>query len=474
MLSANPDKIANGGFFSLFNLPPTIFKEDVLEKLGEVMAGIETPGTGSIDSGYVYLGQFIAHDVSRLTAPGRMFVPALDLVQERTSPLDLDSVYGGEHVWARVDATTGKMKLGRAIDVETGRWTSENDLPRIPSGIALIGDDRNDENLLVAQLHLQFLKLHNYFVDHIRRDHAGLSVQELFEQARLQTILHYQEIVLFDFLETMIDRAVWRRVIASNSGSIWDPLPAEYPRIPVEFSAAAFRFGHSMVRRDYSLNSGQSALLRDLFTMTGTGGFGGLPGLPDSYIVDWRYFFSDSRWDASREFANVSLAIDPVVPIRLGDGTLLAAKNLRTGNRSLLPDAQSIVRHIERHHPTLAIESGLRLLTGRELSPDVAVRVQGSDEFKIVGLLELIGDRGFERKTPLWYYILAEALALKGGRQLGPLGSLLVAEVLRALVLLSKASILTTQDINPGYIQRTRRIDGNIYLSMSDVVHAVR
>lgn len=473
MLRANPNTVANGGFFSLFDLPPTIFKEDALEKLGEVMTRIQAKGF-CIPAGYVYLGQFIAHDVSRLVSPGQMFVPALELIQERSSALDLDSVYGGEHVSVRIDASTGKMKLGRAIDADTGQWTSENDLPRTRCGTALIGDDRNDENLLVAQLHVLFLKLHNHFVEHIRRDKAGLSVQELFEQARLQTILHYQEIVLFDFLETVIDPRVWRRVIAGNTGSLWDPVPVEYARIPVEFSAAAFRFGHSMVRAEYALNPGRAASLLDLFTMTGDGGFGGLHGLPDSHIVDWRFFFSDRRWDGPHQFPNPGLLIDPAVPVRLPNGTSLAIKNLHTGNRSLLPDAQSIVQYIERHHSALACEIGLRALTERELSPIFGIPAQDADQFDFFSLLELVGYCGFDRKTPLWYYILAEALALNRGERLGPLGSLLVAEVLRALVLLSRPSILPTCSVNPGYIQRTKCIDGKMYLSMGDVVHAIQ
>ena len=43
-----------------------------------------------------------------------------------------------------------------------------NDLPRAPHGFALIGDHRNDENLIVAQLHLAFLKFHNKVVAGIR------------------------------------------------------------------------------------------------------------------------------------------------------------------------------------------------------------------------------------------------------------------------------------------------------------------
>jgi hypothetical protein len=41
---------------------------------------------------------------------------------------------------------------------------------------------------------------------------------------------------------------------------------------------------------------------------------------------------------------------------------------------------------------------------------------------------------GIEERTPLWYYILAEAKAKGGGTRLGPVGSTIVAAVLIELV----------------------------------------
>jgi hypothetical protein len=49
---------------------------------------------------------------------------------------------------------------------------------------------------------------------------------------------------------------------------------------------------------------------------------------------------------------------------------------------------------------------------------------------------------GFDERTPLWYYILAEAEFLRDGRRLGPVGSTIVAEVLVGLIRRSPDSIL--------------------------------
>ncbi len=58
------------------------------------------------------------------------------------------------------------------------------------------------------------------------------------------------------------------------------------------------------------------------------------------------------------------------------------------------------------------------------------------------GQVAALRDGGFQERTPLWYYVLAEAAARADGRHLGPVGSTIVAEVLIGLVRRSDDSIL--------------------------------
>src|SRR3546814_18230964 len=76
-----------------------------------------------------------------------------------------------------------KLLIGQNITVPFGNVQGdfENDLPRGPHGMALIGDPRNDENLLVAQTHLPFLKFHNTVFDMLESEGTGQG--ELFAQA---------------------------------------------------------------------------------------------------------------------------------------------------------------------------------------------------------------------------------------------------------------------------------------------------
>ena len=128
-----------------------------------------------------------------------------------------------------------------------------NDLPRQgrsedPSTdrAALIGDPRNDENLIVSQLHLAFLKAHNGLVDEIGGD---------FDSVRSEMRRRYQRIVLTDFLAKVCDPAVLSDVMA-NGPRNWRITDGGDLFMPVEFAAAAYRFGHSMVRTlyDYNIN----------------------------------------------------------------------------------------------------------------------------------------------------------------------------------------------------------------------------
>src|SRR5688572_19098926 len=149
----------DGGFFSLFDLSPTLFGAEALEALGNKMAQIHPPKSGDIPSGYVYLGQFITHDVTSLAPPANVATSQDELVNLTTPTLDLNNVYGQGFGEEFVNQGTARMRLGAA--------PAANDLPRKKDGTPLTPEQRDDENLLISQLHVQFLKLHNFFVREI-------------------------------------------------------------------------------------------------------------------------------------------------------------------------------------------------------------------------------------------------------------------------------------------------------------------
>ena len=209
-------------------------------------------GDSRIPAAYTYFGQFVDHDVT-LEANSASLPDLLDpdlaplgrsqirenIRNTRTAALELDSVYGPP-----APRNGDRMEIGK-VDESGGRPPGKNDfndLPREPrrrlpehDRAALTGDPRNDENLVIAQLHVAFLRAHNRLVGQ----------GKTFGEARRTLRRHYQHIVLHDFLKKIADPQIVDETIQENR--VYDPRDERF-FLPLEFSVAAYRFGHSMVR----------------------------------------------------------------------------------------------------------------------------------------------------------------------------------------------------------------------------------
>ncbi|TCO72461.1 peroxidase family protein [Rhodovulum euryhalinum] len=422
-----------GKFGRMFpGLPGLHVDDDRLQALAQAMLdpGGLSGDNPRIPAGFTYFGQFIDHDITLdLTSLGEKMRDPTAVQNFRSPSLDLDSIYGrgpdgSPHMYARDPATgktTPKLLLGRNITVGFGNVTGEfrNDLPRSPEGQALIGDHRNDENLIVAQTHLSFLKFHNKVVDHLADQ--GIADEHLFHEARQTVTWHYQWLVLHDFLGRLTQPGTVDRIL--HDGRKFYRFK-KFPYMPVEFSGAAYRLGHSMVRQDYDYNRVfPNADFSLLFGFTGLSGqiIGDLAPqsptaplpvshLPSNWIIDWRRFYDLD--DTMTPQATRKL--DPFLAAELhtlpGGGGNLAFRNLKRGVQMGLPSGQSVADAMNIANRITADE----LASG----PDGAVAAR----------------HGLHTQTPLWYYILKEAEVKGGGARLGPVGSAIVAEVLVGLV----------------------------------------
>ena len=402
-----------------------------------------------IPSGYTYLGQFIDHDVT--------FDPVSSLQRQndpealnnlRTPRLDLDSVYGRGPAdqpylyQQQPDGDPAKLALGRAVRHGSGRGAC--DLPRLGNA-ALIGDPRNDENLIVSQLQTVFVRFHNAVADHVRGQ--GFTRDDVFKEAQRLTRWHYQWVVVHDFLRAhvvgpeIVDDILRGEdyVVSTLPGQAGDDRDAapfeslqrtivrprllfycyeEQPFMPVEFSVGAYRFGHSMVRPSYFIND----YLREATGEKRIPIFGknrapdnvenlnGFRPLPDDFGFQWKFFFTvadeaflpQPSYRIDDELVNPlgKLPVDPPAP----GLESLALRNLLRGVRLGLPSGQAVARAM-----------GISPLTTDEL--DLA-KVAPS----------------FAEHAPLWYYVLREASLRADGRRLGPVGGRIVAEVLIGLL----------------------------------------
>jgi hypothetical protein len=467
--------------YTLFNnkVPWACFSEADLRALGDAMTQVGMQGSSAL-AGYTYLGQFLAHDLSKLRIEGHNKVVksfTTDVLRSDVTPvLDLGSVYDGAKTGSRLrDGDSAHMALG-AAQRKNGCLLEGYDLPR-ENGQACIGDDRNDENLIVSQLHVQFLRLHNYFVDRIAAEQPNLDAGALFKAAQKQVIYHYQEVILYDFLYELLHPAVWKSIILENRSILWNPRPNEEAVLPIEYAAAAGRFGHAMVRNEYDLNRTTDIKMTGLFSMTGAGRFGGRhAALPATHLVDWLLFFDfPTIKRAARPKRNPSRRISPRVHVALEntdslpqrEDKNLATRNLLRGYQMRLGSGQATVHYVRtRFRRQLAdCNIPIRPLTRDELN------LNKPDDPQCV--LDNCNP-ALSENTPLWFYLLAEASCtetVEGIGKLGPLGSLIIAESIKGLLKLDRTSVLHVHqrrtDITP-----TKEIAGRRFLQMSDLILA--
>lgn len=453
-----------------------------------------------------YFGQFIDHDITAGTntdavtkalrianaqiVPQNRSLIVAGLKNLRKGSLGLDSVYGDGPISGPMSAkleaalrdplNSNKMRLGELTRLNDTTPPSARvagadnllDLPRVGAIVgstslqfpttadlpeelrpkdlsdqrwnrrAFIGDSRNDENLILAQTHLAFLRLHNVFVD------RGND----FAAARKLTTWHYQWLIVNEFLPAISHAETLAAVIASAAPlykRFYDARksqlqPGSLP-MPLEFSAAAFRFGHSMVRAAYDYNSNfnfdgpPGCPFSFLFAFTGNHatpiGFGRNETLPDNWPIDWARFI-DATGPANRRARAIDTHIAPPlftmvneVPDAGGLFQRLAERNLKRGHLLNLPTAQALIAKL----------ASIGLAPSATLS---AAQIASGRTFAAVTA------GGFDKHTPLWFYVLKEAEILGLGGRLGPLGTRIVAETLVGL-LVQDASSFWAADWTP-------------------------
>ena len=436
-----------------------------------------------IPAGFTYLGQFVDHDLTmdRTEAQLGEDVSLDELMQGRSPALDLDSVYGRGPRDARDRAFYAqdgvKLKMGRTSattfpDDRTNVELEGFDLPRV-GGTAgthadrrrpLIPDLRNDENLVVAQTHLAFSRFHNRVVDELAT--TGMAEGRLFKAAREQVVKHYQWMLRTDFLPRIVDPAIVSDVFTHGRRFFEVRGHGRRPTMPIEFSVAAYRFGHSMVRGGYQWNRvfrsngpGPLATLLLLFTFTGvSGNFQGGSGIPElddpnsgtvdtlptNWIADFRRLFDfteagrpDLAAPAESDGGNIAKRIDTrlVDPLRqLPAGTF-------AGRGSTIPEIQRNLafRNLTRAN-MVGLASGQQMAELLGVQPLTAEQIQNGDQGASLAGLTAEQLATVTTSTPLWFYVLREA-EFNNGR-LGAVGGRIVAELFHRAMEGSQISIV--------------------------------
>lgn len=382
-------------------LPALHVEERELLALGRVGAAIDVATDSPemdnprIPAGFTMLGHFIAHDLTADRSLLRHHANLREVRNFRAPHFDLDALYGSGPGGAPYlyDANDPDKFLLGMNDVG-----EEEDIPRNRQGRALLGDARNDVHAILAQFHLLLLKFHNAVIEAVRADRAAAS--DVFSQAQRNVRWHLQWIVLHEYLPLVVGAELAAEARTKGPRCLRF---GSHPFIPLEFSDAAYRFGHSQIRSVYRLNGTRTESIIP--------GLQGGRAIPSSAVIDWRYFFQldDSvRPQASRRIgptmahALIDLPEAMVGASDVPESRSLACRDLIRGRALNLPSGEAIARFLN-----------VTALTSEQ-----------------VGLHRF----GWRNETPLWYYVLKEAQILAGGEHLGPVGGRIVADVLVGLI----------------------------------------
>lgn len=408
-----------------------------------------------VAAGYTYFGQFVDHDITFDPASSLQRLNDPDALEDfRTPRLDLDCLYGRgpadqPYLYDRASGR-GKFILGANRGIA---GMDRPDLQRTADGTALIGDKRNDENKIVGQIQALFLKFHNRIYDQIASKFGPNQQDAHFNEAQRIVRWCYQWVVLNDFLPKVCDPAIVAQVMPA-AGQREPRLQFYRPHggdayIPVEFSVAAYRFGHSMVRPSYALNdvarstasfNGKKFGRIPIFvrqsaaTTDAMNGFG--EALPDAWGIDWAFFFGTpgTHPDGQKQIPQPSYRMDAFLVDPLGalpefanapsPFASLAFRNLQRGVSMGLPSGQNVARMMGAQ----VVLSDEQLWAVRNEQESLVPWPEGKAFY----------DKPQNRKwlagaAPLWYYILKEAEIMNHGQHLGEVGSRIVAETLVGL-----------------------------------------
>ncbi|MEL6660076.1 MAG: peroxidase family protein [Bacteroidota bacterium] len=332
----------------------------------------------TISNGLAIFSQFLAHDITFDSTSQFSGIQFVDRFQnDRTINFDLDCLYGQKEQTFYYDAKDkDKLLLGKRFTAEGDEWY---DLQRNAQCKAIIPDARNDENIIVSRMQVLFIRFHNRMVDWLRRNNCPANV---FKEARKLVIWHYHWVIIYDYLKKMMDPAVFEDLMANGSRYYTSP-----STMPLEFSGAVFRVGHSQTRSRNRINANLEKRLFEL------GFFSEM-----EQFVDWRYIFDfgDGRVQfarkidtkLAREFHNI-----PFINTDNRKHKSLAFRNLMRGEVYGLPSGEDLARR-------LGVEP---------------IAVEETRQFDFPG-------------TPLWFYVLREAEVCNNGEFLGPVGSRILGE----------------------------------------------
>ena len=279
------------------------------------------------------------------------------------------------------------------------------------------------------------LRFHNAVIDHLRKDPvlANQSVAQIFKMAQRQVRWHYQWIILHEFLPLPIGQERVNDILKEGL-RFYEVDKKKDPLIPIEFSVAAHRSGHSQTPPTYRLNFGPT-IGSEFFAFVYNDDLD--PGAENQdpndlrvgkrvprRFVDWPTFFNFGDGN--------------VRPNKRIDGKLFSVVMVRPGSPGPAPglpaDAvQSLASRNLMRYINFGVPSGQAI--ARRMGVPALTPAQR----------DMLKPFDMEKSTPRWFYILKEAEIMGKGLRLGPVGGRIVGEVFIGLLKADDISYLAAQ-----------------------------
>lgn len=436
----------------------------------------------------------------------------------RSADLDLDSVYGDVDEYADIDTNMIAKALydddatdadGDGVPDRKGyfhvRHIMSNEAPdhtaidgfdyrRNSTDTAFVGDPRNDENKVIAQMHALFLVMHNTCMEALKPAEDN---ERAFNKCRRYVPQVYQAIVATDYLPRILSYSTLdmygidpkaatlplKDAVDGESLRLFKCEESKPRRLPHEFTVAAFRLGHSQLRNGYRLQrvlrNDQGELLggepRRLFEdRKGDGAvvpdLSGGESLGRQDVIDWALFFDLGENMSSQVARPIDMSIAETL-FRMPVKALPPVPVASTADASKLinvtdsPSEQNLARRnvLRANKPSHQFSGAASLATAETFvcameNASILVNEGGSgagctadprQSDRVDKVYDVLAKRmrrnairsdSLHGGFPLWLYVIGENEANSdpdddGKRQrLGPVGSLLVGDVLYGLM----------------------------------------
>ncbi|XP_027982483.1 dual oxidase 2 isoform X2 [Eumetopias jubatus] len=236
-----------------------------------------------------------------------------DLTNEVTGWLDGSAIYGSSHSWSDALRSFSGGELASGPDPAFPRnaqspllmWTAPDPATgqRGPRGLYAFGAERGNRDPFLQALGLLWFRYHNLCAQRLAREHPQWGDEELFQHARKRVIATYQNIVLYEWLPSFLQKT--------------PPKYAGYnpfldPSISPEFLVASEQFFSTMVPPGVYMRNASCH-----FQMVLNEGFGSSPALR----------VCNSYWRRENATVNSAQAVDQLL---LGMASQIAELEDRT------------------------------------------------------------------------------------------------------------------------------------------------